>query len=183
MTSMLPWLQQAAVRFFAHFIRIQDTSESEPSKTYGFQKPKRFVNRVFVHCTASDHGHHDNLGTLHQWHVVERGWSAIGYHYLITFDGQVLRTDRDLERTPAAQKGHNRGTIAIALSGGQNGKTGAFTAKQFQALKALCHEINAAYEGRISFHGHDEVAPGRACPVYSPHKVIGLDARGFIKGE
>ena len=145
-----------------------------------FRKPKRSVSRVFLHCTASDHVYHDNLETLHKWHVEDRGWSAIGYHYLIRLNGEVLETDRSLERTPAAQRGHNKGTIAIALSGGQYGRDEAFTAAQFRALTALCQTIDDAYDGKITFHGHSEVAPGRACPVYDYSTLLGLNAQGKI---
>ena len=150
-------------------------------KTYGFIKPKRAVTRVFLHCTASDHAHHDNLETLQTWHVQSNGWHAIGYHYLIKFNGEVLRTDRSLERTPATQRHHNKGTIAIVLSGGQNGQDGAFTKAQFTALRGLCAEINAAYGGRVTFHGHREVA-AKACPVYDYKSILGLDENGKMKG-
>ena len=161
-------------------MRIKRINEVEALRTIGFVKPHRPVDTIVVHCTASDHTHHDNLATLREWHMDQRGWSAIGYHYLITFDGKILPTGRDLERTPAAQKGHNRGTITIALSGGQRGKSNAFTTEQFQALKSLCHEINAAYGEEIAVRGHDYYAKGRACPVFDPAEVIGLDSHGRI---
>ena len=163
--------------------RLQpDASDPEPLLTYGFVKPSRKVTRVFLHCTASDHAHHDNLETLRKWHVDERGWSATGYHALIPFAGGVQLTDRSMERTPAAQKGHNAGTIAITLSGGQHGKATAFTQKQFQTLKSYCREIHEAYGGQVTFHGHSEVARGRACPVYDYKTILGLDAAGRMKG-
>jgi len=80
-----------------------------------FDKPNRFVDRVFLHCSASDHANHDNVATMDRWHR-ERGWSGVGYHLFIRKDG-TLEDGRDLERTPAAQSGHNRGSIAICLHG------------------------------------------------------------------
>ncbi len=145
-----------------------------------FVKPQREVSRVFLHCTASDHPHHDNIETLRDWHVNGNGWSDVGYHELITFGGDIL-AGRPLERIPAAQKGHNRGTIAIALSGGQNGKPGAFTTAQFEALRLRCQQISDAYGGNITFHGHVEVAPGRSCPVYDYRVILGLDGEGRLK--
>jgi len=76
-----------------------------------FQKPKRKIHRVFIHCSASDHAHHDNVATMKQWHLA-RGFSDIGYHFFIQKDG-TLEYGRDSEKTPAAQKGHNLNTLAI----------------------------------------------------------------------
>lgn len=143
-----------------------------------FRKPSRPVTRVFLHCSASDHRHHDDVAVLRDWHL-KRGFEDVGYHFLITFDGRV-QTGRALERHPAAQAGHNTGTIAICLSGGQNGQGGAFTPAQFDALRDLCAQINAAYAGKVTFHGHQEVA-NRACPVFDYRRELGLSAQGYLR--
>ena len=81
-----------------------------------FRKPARHVDRVFLHCSASDDPDHDDIDTIRRWHVDERGWSDVGYHYFIRSDG-TLQEGRPLERIPAAQAGHNAGTVAICLHG------------------------------------------------------------------
>ena len=81
--------------------------------------------------------------------------------------------------TPAAQKGRNTGSIAICLSGGQNGKANAFTAKQEDTLLRLCTAINQAYAGRVTLHGHHEVAY-KACSVYYYCYVLNLDDNGVM---
>lgn len=139
-----------------------------------FNKPSRSVDRVFVHCTATDHDHHDNVPAIKKMHL-QRGFNDIGYHYLITKSGK-LENGRPIGKTPAAQRGHNRGTIAVALSGLREDK---FTDAQFETLKALCVEINKAYGGRVSFHGHREVA-AKACPVFDYKKVLKLDRFGIL---
>ena len=73
-----------------------------------FRKPARHVDRVFLHCSASDDPDHDDIETIRRWHVDERGWSDVGYHYFIRSDG-TLQEGRPLERIPAAQAGHNAG--------------------------------------------------------------------------
>lgn len=102
-----------------------------------------------------------------------RGWTDIGYHFFIRKDGTV-ENGRDLERTPAAQKGFNTGSIAICLSGLE---LELFTEAQLDALKALCQEIDDLYDN-ISFHGHNEVNPHKICPVISVKQVLGLDDYG-----
>jgi len=141
-----------------------------------FKKPNRFVNRVFLHCSASDNPKHDNVKTMTEWHL-QRGFSTIGYHYFISKDG-MIHTGRNIEVKPAAQEGHNTGTIAICLHGLEKDK---FTQAQFQSLKSLCKQINDAYKGKITFHGHCEVS-NKACPVFDYKSILGLNT-GFMVYE
>jgi N-acetylmuramoyl-L-alanine amidase len=141
---------------------------------FTFTKPKRPVARVFLHCSASDNPAHDNIATMTAWHKA-RGWSTVGYHFFITKAGVIVR-GRSLEVTPAAQANHNAGTIAICLHGLSKAK---FTAAQFAALSRLCLQINAAYAGRVTFHGHREVA-AKSCPVFDYKAVLKLDRFGKL---
>lgn len=144
-----------------------------------FTKPKRKVNRVFIHCSASDHASHDNIATMRKWHTDPepkgRGWADVGYHFFIRKSGQ-LENGRGLEKTPAAQYGHNKNTIAISLHGL---KKANFTELQFITLKKLCTEINSAYAGAVTFHGHSEVA-NKACPVFDYKSVLKLNKFGGL---
>lgn len=141
---------------------------------YVFTKPRRPVTRVFLHCSASDRPEHDNVATMDQWHK-QRGWAGVGYHLFIRKSG-LIEKGRDLEKVPAAQEGHNTGTIAICLHGLAVDK---FTDAQFHALLTLCHQINEAYGGAVTFHGHREVA-NKACPVFDYKRVLSLEAGGKL---
>jgi N-acetylmuramoyl-L-alanine amidase len=137
----------------------------------GFVKPRRAVSRVFVHCTASERD--TTVGEIRRWHK-QRGWSDIGYHYVIRRDGRI-QDGRPIEKIPAAQRGHNTGSIAIVLNGLHR-----FTIEQTQALAAFCMQIDDAYGHAITFHGHNEVA-NKACPVFDYRKVLRLDAEGHMQ--
>lgn len=143
-----------------------------------FIKPKRRVTRVFLHCSAHDGEETDNAATMNRWHK-ERGWHGIGYHFFIRFDG-TIEHGRSITKTPSAQKWHNRGTIAICCHGGQDSKPNAVTDAQFESLRRLCADIDEAYGGKITFHGHKEVA-ARGCPVYDYKSILGLDKNGYLK--
>lgn len=142
-----------------------------------FIKPNRPVSRVFLHCSASDNPAHDNVKTIRDWHL-KRGFTTIGYHYFISKDG-FIHTGRNIEANPAAQAGHNTGTIAICLHGL---KKELFTLEQFKSLKKLCKKINVAYSGDISFHGHCEVS-NKSCPVFDYREVLVLNNKGFMVDE
>lgn len=138
-----------------------------------FLKPVRPVDAVFLHCSASDRPEHDDVEVIRQWHIKERGWDDIGYHFFIT-KGGVIQPGRDLEKVPAAQQGHNVGTIAICCHGLDKRR---FTDPQMAALYNLCVDINEVYDGKVTFHGHCEVAP-KACPVYDYKTILQLDSHG-----
>lgn len=141
-----------------------------------FTKPKRKVHRVFIHCSASDYAHHDNVATMRKWHLA-RGFNDVGYHFFIRKDGTV-EYGRDIEKTPAAQKGHNLNTLAICLHGLKEEK---FTQAQFETLNKLASQIEHNYDN-ISFHGHCEVSK-KACPVFNYRKVLDLDLYGSLNNN
>lgn len=138
-----------------------------------FKAPRRRVDRVFVHCSAASRTN-INAAEIDRWHK-QRGWSGIGYHFFIKSDGTV-EVGRGLERTPAAQGGNNRGTIAICLNGLY---TSDFTQAQFKSLRSLCKQINTEYAGRVTFHGHCEVS-NKTCPVFDYKSVLQLDKQGRL---
>ena len=142
-----------------------------------FTKPDRLVDRVFLHCSASDRPEHDNVATMREWHLA-RGWSDVGYHFFIRKDGTV-EDGRPVGLTPAAQGGNNTGTIAICLHGLAEEN---FTADQYRSVIDLCSEISTAYGNMVTFHGHCEVS-AKTCPVFPYKAVLGLDDHGEMAFE
>ena len=141
-----------------------------------FEKPSRTVDRVFIHCSDSDWKHHDDISVIRKWHMDENGWDDVGYHFFIKRNGTIQK-GRSLELTPSAQKRNNVRTIAICLHGREK-----FTKKQFESLKKLCLEIHKSYQGKVTFHGHREVAREKTCPNFDYVKVLNLDGHGRMKG-
>jgi hypothetical protein len=139
-----------------------------------FARPARRVSRVFLHCSASNKPEHDDISVIRDWHL-KRGFIDVGYHYFIKTDG-TLQLGRGLEHIPAAQSGHNSGTIAICLHGLNESD---FTEAQFHMLRDLCFAIDTAYNGAITFHGHCEVA-NKLCPVFDYKRVLGLDTKQYL---
>ncbi len=138
-----------------------------------YQFPRRKISRAFIHCSASDAKAHDNVDVIRKWHVVDRGWTDIGYHYVITKEG-FCHVGRDLERKPAAQKRNNTATIAICVTG-----LTLFSAHQMSRLLLLCLAIDFEHPG-ITFHGHTEVDKMKSCPVFDYRAVLRLDDAGTM---
>ena len=144
--------------------------------TYKFKRPKREIDRIFLHCSATNVPSHDDVEVIRRWHK-NQGWSDIGYHFFITSTGK-LQVGRKLSNSPAAQRGHNVGTIAICLSGLD---VEDFNERQFDTLIKLCEDINEQIPN-LTFHGHCEVS-SKLCPVFDYRKVLGLDEFGVIKQD
>jgi N-acetylmuramoyl-L-alanine amidase len=142
-----------------------------------FTAPQRPVTRVFLHCSASDHANHDDVSVMRQWHMnPPNNWADVGYHFFIKKDG-TIQPGRDLEEKPAAQAPHNLATIAICAHGLAIEK---FTDVQLASVKDLCEAINRAYDGKVTFHGHREVA-NKTCPVFDYRALLGLDDKGRMR--
>ena len=140
-----------------------------------FIKPKRKIEKVFIHCTA--YPHQDLFGqalidAINRWHVARR-FREIGYHYVIDRFGELLK-GRSLESNPAAQRGHNSRSIALCLDGLFFKQ---FNNNQFNILKKLVDQIDEAYDNKITYHGHCEVS-NKECPVFDYPAVLGLDRWG-----
>ena len=134
----------------------------------------RHLDTIFVHCTATraewwqDHGSSEKAAECKKWHL-DRGWSDVGYHYFVDRDGTITE-GRPIEVTPAAQKGHNTGSVAIALWGGHGGDQDDkfeenFTPEQDRALRKLIAQLRMEYPSIIKVRGHNEVSP-KMCPCF-----------------
>ena len=77
----------------------------------------RQITKIIVHCTATPEGREVDVDEIRRWHVDERGWSDVGYHFHIKLDGE-LQEARPIERTGAHCSGQNYCSIGISYAGG-----------------------------------------------------------------
>jgi N-acetylmuramoyl-L-alanine amidase len=129
----------------------------------------RKINKIILHCTATPEGRDVSVETIKQWHL-DRGWSDIGYHYVIKLDGTVKK-GRPEERQGAHVRGHNKHSIGITYVGGvdENMKPkDTRTCEQKEALKRLILELADCYP-EATLHGHNEFS-NKACPSFDVQK-------------
>lgn len=70
--------------------------------------------RITIHHTATPSGR--STESIRTYHMTERGWSDIGYHWLVDFSGRV-EMGRPMYRTGSHAYRNNTGNIGIALIG------------------------------------------------------------------
>lgn len=125
----------------------------------------RKLDRIILHCTATPEGRHVDVDTIRVWHK-SRGWSDVGYHFIIYVDGSV-HAGRAVEKTGAHVSGHNATTIGVVYVGGTDAAGKAkdtMNAAQETAFVNLVKHLRDEY-GPLTLHGHNEYA-AKACPSF-----------------
>lgn len=123
---------------------------------------KRTIRRLIIHCSASEMI--ADAATIRSFHVAKppagRGWTDIGYHYVITKNGTIEYGRRD-EEIGAHCEGYNRDSIGICLGGLNN-----FTHRQIEACRYLVQEKMKEYGlERKDVVMHSELdLKGKICP-------------------
>ena len=126
----------------------------------------RKLTRIILHCTATPDGRHVDVDTIRSWHK-KRGWSDIGYHYVIYLDGSV-HVGRDVARIGAHVVGHNADTIGVVYVGGTDNAGKAkdtMNDAQQTAFVNLVKHLRDQF-GPLTLHGHNEYA-AKACPSFN----------------
>ena len=131
---------------------------------------KRNIRELIVHCSATPEGKDYSVDTIRQWHL-QRGFSDIGYHYVIYRDGSI-HIGRDESIIGAHCTGHNTNSIGICYIGGcaSDGKTPKDTRTEAQknSLLKLLSELKKKYPKAV-IHSHKDYA-NKACPSFDATK-------------
>ena len=131
---------------------------------------KRKITEIIVHCTATQEGKNFTVSDITRWHK-QRGFSTIGYHYVIYLDG-TRHLGRNVNISGAHCENHNSHSIGVCYVGGlaSDGKTPKDTRTQAQktALLALLRELRRIYP-MARIYGHNELS-SKACPCFDCKK-------------
>ena len=131
---------------------------------------KRNIKEIIVHCSATAEGKDFTVAQIRQWHL-QRGFTDIGYHYVIYRDGSV-HIGRPEEVSGAHCTGHNTISIGVCYIGGcaSDGKTPKDTRTDAQkaALVKLLKELKVKYPN-ARIYPHYKFA-NKACPSFNAEK-------------
>lgn len=135
----------------------------------------RHIDEIVIHATATnpnwyaDKDAADVVKEIRRWHTTERGWSDIGYHFVVHRNGQIA-AGRPITRSGAHTRGHNKTTIGIALVGGRGGCADDvfmdnYTLEQARELQALIESLQQEFPTISTISGHNDYAT-KACPCF-----------------
>ena len=130
----------------------------------------RAIKKIIVHCADTPEGRDDKAADIKRWHTEERGWSDIGYHYVVDLDG-TIEPGRPIEKAGAHCTGHNADSIGVCYIGGCDKKMqpkDTRTDAQKASLLLLLKYLVAKYPG-VTIYGHRDFA-NKSCPSFDAKK-------------
>lgn len=125
----------------------------------------RNIEEIIVHCSATPEGRDVSTEEIRQWHL-DRGWSDIGYHFVVELDGTVC-DGRPLEKSGAHAKGHNSQSVGVCYVGGVDSDMEAKdtrTDEQAVALVELITFLKEQFPEAVVI-GHRDVSE-KECPSF-----------------
>ena len=128
----------------------------------------RDINQVVIHSADTPNGVYFDSKDIRKWHVEERGWSDIGYHYIILLDG-TIELGRPVERAGAHVGGHNKNTIGVCYIGGGNGKD-TRTCEQKESLIILIKFLKKLHKNPRVLGHRDFKGVTKKCPCFDAIK-------------
>ena len=118
---------------------------------------------IVIHCSATKDSGTVSWGAIRRFHVVERSWADIGYHFgveKIGEDAEIL-LGRMPDRMGAHAAGHNSYTLGVCVVGDFDKELPPenIWSKAVQLCKWLCHNFSIQ-----DIYGHRELTDMKTCP-------------------
>jgi N-acetylmuramoyl-L-alanine amidase len=158
------------------------------------------TDALIIHTTATPFGRHETVASITALHKA-RGFSTIGYHFLIGLNGEAWVGRAPDNSVGAHVKGFNETTLGVSYVGGldKDGKPkDTRTPEQTQAMAELLFDLVDRYPGAVIL-GHRDLSPDldgdgeiepreyiKMCPCFSAGpwaKSIGLPGGKYSKGK
>lgn len=125
----------------------------------------REISKIIIHCSDSDYPKHDNIHSIREWHVDEKGWSDVGYHWVILKSGHLSK-GRPEEIQGAGVKGHNEDSIHICLTGKY-----IFADVQFVTLWRQIKTLKRKFPEAVVY-AHNYFDNSKSCPNFVIHDKL-----------
>lgn len=149
-----------------------------------FRATARPITQFVSHWAGTYNNQNLGADEIHQWHL-DRGWSGIGYHYVIRRDGRLQR-GRPIDRQGAhsGAYGHNKYSIGITFMAGYNCPSGtsnpsryissdSITTQQMNTFKMWCRGFYDVWPGGQALGHYHTTDKGKVDP--------GFDVLQYVK--
>lgn len=121
----------------------------------------RKISEIIIHCSDSPKSLDIGAAEIDKWHK-DKGWSGIGYHYVIKRNGDI-ESGRPIHEVGAHCKGRNEHSIGVCVIGGNNGQFD-YNPDQFESLADLVQACDLLFPG-IKVSGHNDYSD-KDCPCF-----------------
>ena len=128
---------------------------------------RKETNTIVVHCSATKPDQDVTFDTIKRWHLMERAFLDIGYHWVIERDGSV-KQGRAIDDWGAHVKGHNHESVGICLVGGLDDEGQPhdnFTPIQKRMLEFLVAGSQSLWPEAV-VKGHYHLDGDKDCPCF-----------------
>lgn len=126
----------------------------------------RTIRQIILHYSETPDTMDIGVQEIDKWHK-ERGWSGIGYHYVIRLDG-TTEIGRPIEKIGSHCHGQNRDSIGICYVGGlkAGAKTDTRTKAQKESLTKLIATLRQMFpDNDLLVFGHNDYSD-KLCPGF-----------------
>lgn len=123
----------------------------------------RLISKIIIHCSDTPESTYFDIEDIRKWHIQERGWSDVGYHYVVLLDGEIQKGRED-NKIGAHCYGHNSTSIGVCYIGGGDGKD-TRTIEQKNSLIGLVKGLKEQYPDAVVF-GHSDFSD-KECPCFN----------------
>ena len=163
--------------------------------------PRSATLAIVVHCTATLAHQPFDVKGIRAMHKA-RGFSDIGYHWLIGLNGEVWQGRKPETSVGAHVSGFNASTLGISYVGGLDSATArpkdTRTPAQIKAMTALLKDICKRYPQAVVLghrdlspdkNGNGTIEPGewmKSCPCFDAGpwaKTLGLPGGKYSRGK
>ena len=131
---------------------------------------KREITKIIIHCSDTREGQEITAADIDWWHR-ERGWSGIGYHYVVKLDG-VIEYGRPVSKIGAHVKGHNSKSIGICYIGGKDKDFKEIKDTRTEEQKFILYHLLITLKRlhpKAVIHGHRDFST-KECPSFDATK-------------
>lgn len=130
------------------------------------------TTHIVVHCAATPEGKPFTAKDVERWHR-EKGWSGIGYHYVVELDGAVAQ-GRPVGAVGAHTVGQNSTSVAICYIGGLTADgtkaKDTRTPAQKASLLTVLKNLKDMYPGAVIQGHRDFKGVAKDCPSFNAKK-------------
>ena len=126
----------------------------------------KVLEYIVIHHTASTAK--ETVEQIHNFHINNKGWAGIGYHFYIRKDGTIYK-GRDEKYSGVHCENYNSVSLGICLEG--NFEIEQPTEKQLTNLSELIQYLKKKY-GNIQVVGHKDLN-ATACPGKNLYSKLG----------